>query len=181
MLAVRVSNVLHLFLCWVNKLNKYTRTVLGIQLSGKLYFVRLYVDGNIPFSNIPLWKPDKEPYDKVSGLLVICFFQYVLHPSCLTHLLVVAGQVSELSPHAVHLALQVWLGQVGVVNHLVQRADLLLHRFPEGLLILIPTGGRESESQKSKCSSPCSSRFPRFWHFGKEVRREELRREDVRR
>lgn len=73
---------------------------------------------------------------------LMCFI-----PSCWTHLLVVAGHVPKLSPHAVHLALQVRLGQVGVVNHLVQRTDLLLHRLPEWLFILIPTG-RQKETEK---------------------------------
>lgn len=55
-------------------------------------------------------------------------------------LLVVVFQVAQLSPHVLHLLLELGLRQVGVVDHFVQRADLLLHRLPERLLVLIPAG-----------------------------------------
>lgn len=49
-------------------------------------------------------------------------------------------QDTQLSSHVLHLLLQFSLGQVGVINDFVQRADLLLHRLPERLLVLIPAG-----------------------------------------
>lgn len=55
-------------------------------------------------------------------------------------LLMVVLQDAQLSSHVLHLLLQFSLGQVGVIDDFVQRADLLLHRLPERLLVLVPAG-----------------------------------------
>lgn len=55
-------------------------------------------------------------------------------------LLVVVLQVAQVSSHVLHLFLELGLRQVGVVDHFVQRTDLLLHRLPEWMLVLVPAG-----------------------------------------
>lgn len=50
-------------------------------------------------------------------------------------------QAAELRPHVLHLLLKLRLCQVCLINHFVQRADLLLHCPTERLLVLEPAGG----------------------------------------
>lgn len=65
-------------------------------------------------------------------------------------------QVAQLGPHALHLLLQFCLCQTGIVDHLVERADLLLHRLPERLLILISAGGKWAVLSATESHSVCA-------------------------
>lgn len=55
-----------------------------------------------------------------------------------SHLFMSFDQVLKLSIHAVNLVLQVYPGKIGIINHLIEGADLLLHCFTERLLMFKP-------------------------------------------
>ena len=58
-----------------------------------------------------------------------------------SHILVVLLEVHELLLDRLYLALDVHAAHVGVVDDLLQPADVCLHRLADGRLILKPRGG----------------------------------------
>lgn len=55
-----------------------------------------------------------------------------------SHLFMNFGHVLKLRIHALYLVVQVHPGKVGIINHLIEGTDLLLHSFTEMLLMFIP-------------------------------------------
>lgn len=85
---------------------------------------------------------------------VTCYFLSRVRFSFWTHILVVLLQVGELLPHRFNLALNVYPGQVGVIQDFLQPSNVGLHRLPDGQLIVEPVGvhtGRASSLTRCSC------------------------------